>query len=226
LRSEDGAYEKTVKGVTGNNLKSMLNYEGSANGFYPTKNADETTALVYYTEVYGIASANYGEVVADSAVTGAVADDLTIGIPAGFTNLYKKEGFTMADLATLELANHQEIRFGLISDQDLILNSAYNYTPDGESEARPTTVINSKMPGWNDKLNVFTLTNLGDGNWQVQVSGRLWYASNGDLKSGQVEGTFTYTVSGATLSEVLNNFMKSSATATVYCTEVRAVANA
>ena len=95
---------------------------------------------------------------------------------------------------------YDQIKFGLISDQDISLKSGYGYIPEGETSPRPATVLNSKFSNKWYTLNVFTFTNLGNNNWQVDVTGRLWYASgtvDGVSKgSGTVTGTFTYTASG------------------------------
>ena len=258
LRSEDGSYVKESfrTGITGNNLQTMMNYTGSNNAFYPTrkttywqhKNTKEIVYVqpttdtsnwtacsdletkVYFTEVYGVSNEAYGERAVWSTVDKAVIEkDFTIGIPAGFTNLYKKENFVMSDFATLDLSNgyYDQIKFALIADQDLILKSTYNYTVAGESGPRKTTVLNSKLSGWSYKLNIFTLTNLGNDSWTLTVEGRLWYSKQMETGenasgSGQKEGTFTYTVSGSSLEEIMTNFMSHSGnTTTVYCTEVR-----
>ena len=72
-------------------------------------------------------------------------------------------------------------------------------------------------------MNVFTFTNLGNNNWQVEVKGRIWYSATADKSkgSGQVEGTFTYTASGTTLKQIFTTIFNPVGGATVYCTEVR-----
>lgn len=226
FQSADGHIGYSTKMFTATTLNALL-----SNNVYGHALANQGT-VTYWTDVRAIAKEAYGERAVWSAVDKVTVEkDFVIGMPAGFSNLYKKDNFVMTDLATLDLSDgyYDEIKFGLITNQDFYLRSNYNYTVAGESAPRQTTAINSKLPAWDCKLNVFTFTNLGNGSWQLTLEGRLWYNNKfatGESASstGQVDGIFTYTVKGNTLYEVMNNFMsKSGNVTTAYCTEVRGV---
>ena len=233
-KNADGTWTMNVEAVDGYKAYSKQTYTATTlkglleNNLYAYSSDTSVTRVAYYTEVRAVSEEGiWGERAVWSAVDRVVnGGDLAVGMPIGFTSVYKKANFTVNDLATLDLSDgyYDQVKFGLISDQDIRLKSGYDYIPEGESAPRSATVLSSKYSNNWYTMNVFTLTNLGNNNWQVDVTGRIWYASgtvDGVSKgSGTVTGTFTYTASGTTLKEIFSTIFNP-LKGTVYCTEVR-----
>ena len=232
-KNADGTWTMNVEAVDGYKAYSKQIYTATTlkglleNNLYAYSSDTSVTRVAYYTEVRAVSEEGiWGERAVWSAVDRVVEGEIAMGIPVGLTSTYMKTNFTVNDLATLDLSDgyYDQVKFGLISDQDIILKSGYGYIPEGESAPRSTTVLSSKYSNKWYTMNVFTLTNLGNNNWQVDVTGRLWYASgtvDGVSKgSGTVTGTFTYTASGTTLKEIFSTIFNP-LKGTVYCTEVR-----
>ena len=233
-KNADGTWTMNVEAVDGYKAYSKQNYTATTlkglleGNLYAFSGDKSLPTIAYYTEVRAIAEDGiWGERAVWSAVDRVVnGGDLAVGMPIGFTSVYKKANMTVDDFATLDLSDgyYNQIKFGLISDQNINVKSPYGYVPEGETAARATVVNSKTTENWYT-MNVFTLTNLGNNNWKVEMTGRIYYGSatvNGvSMPSGRVAGTFTYTISGTTLKQILSTIYSFPSNSTIYCTEVR-----
>ena len=229
VQSADGRYvqENVQTGITGDTLLTLMSYSGSngttGTGFYPTKNADETNAIFYMTEMYGVPEETFGERAIWSAADGSTKSNDAIGLPLGFTSIYKVDGFAADGFASMDLTNtiYQELRFGFLATQDFTFKSAYNYTVAGEDTPRPTTTIMSK-PSNANIMNLVTLTKNDDGSWHVAINARRWVsAPAGGGSSAQTSDLFETDVTANSLSAIMSTLMSPAKNMTLYVTEVR-----
>ena len=236
-KNTDGTWTMNLESVDGYKAYSKQNYTATSlkglidGNLYAFREDTSVTTVAYYTEVLGVLEEKYAGTWGDeraiwSAIDKAEIDDeLAYGIPEGFTSLYKKENFTMNDFAALDLSDgyYDQLRFGIVATQDFNFKTGYGHILEGETEARPLTTIMSKLSNKPPRatMNVFTLTNLGGGNWQVDIEARLWCQGANGKSAAQVEGTFTYTASGNSLRDILSKILSHNKNTIAYCTEVR-----
>ena len=231
LESADGYVENNIQtGIVSTTLKGLLVYHASTDaepwntGFYPTKAADATQALVYYTEVLGVPDVEMDERVIWSAVDKSVPTDDVIGIPTGFTSLYKYTNFTMDKFAALDLSNtvYEELRFGLIFNQNVYLTDAYNDFEGYASSSYANFRLNTSNAG---QMYVVDLVNNGNGSWTVTINTTVYFDpvadANGNDLGTQNQPSYTATVSGNSLSGIMSTLLQNATGLTVYCTEVR-----
>ena len=223
VNAYDGFKSATNKTITATNLKAL-----TASYLYGCRKDTTLNTKSYYTEVYGVAKSAWGEKVIDSAVDGATPSTVGVGVPYGFTGAYEMKAFTLDKFAAFDLTNttYEELRFGMIADVDFAFKAGYGYTVEGETEARPTTTIMSKVSN-RAVMNLVTLTKNEDGSWHVTINCKRWAAASttiADSKSVQTEIPFEADVTGNSVNAIMNTILTKWAEMTFYVTEVRGIA--
>lgn len=218
VKSPDGYEMVSSRTSTAMNLKSLMAY--GELGFYPNKTITgdniATKAIAYFTEMLAVPVAmEMGERAIWSAVDKAVPTDDAIGIPAGFTSLYKYVNFTMDKFAALDLSNtvYEELSFGMLASVDFTFDTGYKYVSDG-SEVTTSIMYNT---GSRPQMYVVYLTNGGNGNWTITMNVRRW------TPVGQIADTETFSanVTGNSIQEIMDKVLSPAANMTLYVTEVR-----
>ena len=218
--SLDGYHAAPAQTISSTTLKGLVD-----GNFYGVATAGNGT-ITYWTEVRAIPyDGAWGDRVIWSAVDGAAASYSGIGMPSGFTAQYKFTNFTVDSFASLDLTNtnYQELRFAMLADKDFTFNAGYKYTMPGEDTERPTTSIMYNT-GSSPQMYVVNLTNNGGNSWTVTMNVKRWVsAPAGGGSSAQIADTetFTATVTGNSLQEIMSTFLTASKGMTLYCTEVR-----
>ncbi|MBO5277198.1 MAG: hypothetical protein J6B05_00925, partial [Clostridia bacterium] len=216
--SEDGYYAAPSATISATTIKALIE-----SNLYGHADSTGMGTISYWTEILA-KSETQGERVIWSAVDGAKLTDDAVGAPAGFTSTYKKEGFTPSNFASFDLTNtiYQEIRFGMIAKADLTFKAGYKYKFAGEDTERPTTSIMYNTGSY-PQMYMVNLTNNGGNSWTVTMNVKRWVsapASGGSSAQIPDTETFTATVTGSSLSEIMSTILNNS-NVTIYVTEVR-----
>lgn len=218
VKSPDGYEMVSSRTSTAMNLKSLMAY--GELGFYPNKTITgdniATKAIAYFTEMLAVPVAmEMGERAIWSAVDKAVPTNDGIGIPAGFTSLYKYTNFTMDKFASMDLSNtvYEELSFGMLASVDFTFDTGYKYVSDG-SEVTTSIMYNT---GSRPQMYVVYLTNGGNGNWTITMNVRRW------TPVGQIADTETFSanVTGNSIQEIMDKVLSPATNMTLYVTEVR-----
>ncbi len=208
--SADGTYSKTVANISATNLKALC--DGKLYGV-ATAGAG---AITYWTEILAVLPEVQGDKVISSAVDSAIKTDDAVGIPVGFDTVYKYTNFTMDKFAAMDLSDsiYQEISFGMLADRDFTFKDGYKYIGAAGSGITTSIMYNT---GSRAQMYVVSLERVDANSWTVTMNVRRW------TPEGQIADTetFTGTVAGNSLKDIMGAILNANAGMTLYVTEVR-----
>ena len=207
--SADGTYSKTVANISATNLKAV-----SESKLYGVATAG-AGAITYWTEILALPIVQ-DEKVISSAVDGAIKTDDAVGIPVGFDTVYKYTNFTMDKFAAMDLSDsiYEEISFGMIADRDFTFKDGYKYIGAADSGITTSIMYNT---GSRPQMYVVSLERVDANSWTVTMNVKRW------TPEGQIPDTetFTGTVAGNSLKDIMGAILNANAGMTLYVTEVR-----